>query len=58
MLVSRGRAILLRGVELDKLIAACDQDGDFVVGHPLAKAKRSPTDLDVLHCIMTDPAGH
>ncbi len=38
LLVSRGRAIHLSGEELDKVIAACNQDGDFVVGHPQAKA--------------------
>lgn len=38
LLVSRGRAIHLSGADLDKLISACNQDGDFVVGHPQAKA--------------------
>lgn len=37
LLVSRGRAIRLAGEELNMLIAACEEDGDFVVGHPQTK---------------------
>jgi len=34
LLVSRGKTVRISGKELDDLISVCQDDGDFIVGHP------------------------